>query len=276
MKIAVIIASRGRPAALIGVIMALWRLRSERHDIEFHLGVDRDDDDNVELVADALKGEFPRYNVVFNMASRAMLGAVQNRLLAQCKDADAVTVLTDRTFCLTPGWDDVIAQGVAKHPTRIMWWASHQDSDATMPIFSQQWLDAADWKISSEMFPFWFDDTALLELDLLIHGTPGVKLPIYFGGQRGKTQRLRDLALWIEVHARLRSQRINQATAMRLKFGQAVPPDQAFEGMLTSFQVNDDHLRSKVEEYEAQFGAVGEPDATYLAAKAKAEKLING
>src|SRR5512135_596435 len=211
MKIGVCLVTRNNPGPLIGVVMGLWRLRSNLHELQFVLGFDRDDKISPRVLR--YTGEVKPPIICCIEDRSPTRGTFENRVLQQARDlgCEMATLLTDRTFCITPGWDDILARGVTELPLRPLWWSCPHDNVCAIPIMPKGYLDALDWKWSPELFPFWFDDTWNQQIDLLIHGLPSKKIAASFAGQRGKTTRGRDFGFWIEFFHRLLPMRVNLA-----------------------------------------------------------------
>lgn len=271
LRVTVAIVTRGRPAALIGVVMALWRLRSGAHDLEFAFGFDSDDETRHDALSILRTDNLPIRNLV---GSRGITrGHIVNRIVRACRrDADVVTPLTDWTFPITPGWDDVLAQGAQQFPTRLTWWSCPHIPGCVVPAIPRAWCEAAGWAISPEIFPFWWDDTWLEEVDAILSGGPCLKLPASFAGTHGKTTRGRDFAFWGRIFAGTRHMRIAQADAMAAALG--LPRPELSDGLLARFEANDRFQQDKADEFERIFGDGSQPTEAYLAVKSAALRLI--
>lgn len=272
MKISVAMLSRSHPDALVGVIMGLWRLRTEKHEITFTLGLDEDDVD-VSRALSCLR-EIPLENLVVRHGPRPVTrGEVENALLAQCHSADVVTLMTDRTFCITPAWDEVIARGVSeeKYVNRLFWWSCPQDNVCAIPIIRKSWLEACNYRWSPEIFPFWFDDTWNQQIDLLIHGMPSQKLRCSYSGQRGKTTRGREFGFWLDVFNQTLPLRVQAAKEMAPKFGVEWQDRRDVLIYLESWTKN---MIDGIAGLEATFGDPREPGPEYAIAKERAVKML--
>lgn len=265
MKVTVGIASRGRPLALTGVIMALDRLKSGKHDVQFVVGID--DDDDTLWTLKSLNEELP--NVMTITAPRSTLASVWNRIAKNICEGDVLTLLSDRAFCISPWWDDMLADAVEKHPDRVMWWSSPEDSDCTMPVVSKKWIAAADYEWCSNLWPFWFSDTENREIDLLVSGKVPLKLAANYAGARSTTQSGRDFAFWFGVYSLLRPQRIARARKIAAAFGteMRLPPPGYFEAW-------DQEMQERSPDFEERFGDKRPPGEAYLTAKANAEQVV--
>lgn len=268
MKLAITIITRGRPLGLTGVVMSLWRLRTGKHDLEFFIGCDEDDPETV-VAAEILKEEVP-VQICIGPRPTAR-GEAENRTLQFVRDVDAVTMLTDRTFCITPGWDEAIARAVTEQPRRPLWWSCPEDKVCVMPIVPRAWLEVCDHKWSPEIFPFWFDDTWNQHIDLMINGMPSLKVHVSYSGVRAETTRARDFAFWIDVFHMTFPARLEQARKMAALLGQEFVsrPD-----VSTYFEKHNQILSAKSSDMEKAFGDSALPGPEYLAAKARAEKYL--
>ncbi len=271
MKIAVGIATRGRPLALIGVVMSLWRLRSTGHEIVFHIGVDSDDAPSQDALGMLLEGE-PNVVSSVSLDRSPYLGTVQNGLIAAAHNADVVTLLTDRTFPITPGWDHILAKSAEIYPNRAMWWSCPSDPGCVMPIIPRAYIDAIGGAWSPEIFAFWHDDTWQEEIDTLVHQSHPLKAPAFYEGLRGQTTRGREFAFWGKVFSVTRRARIKQAQVIAGELG--VPWRAPTAEMLDHFAERDAFHQAKAEEFEERFGDKREPGEDYMKAKANAMEII--
>lgn len=271
MRLSVAIASRGRPCALIGVVLSLWRLRSGLHEIGFILGVDEDDLPTHRACELLATDEAP---VAARCEPRApYLGRVQNALIRESPTADVVTLMSDRTFPLTIGWDAAIADAVTKYPQRVLWWSCPTDPDTTIPIIPRAVLRAINNQWSPCLFSYWYDDTWRMEIDCMTHAAPALRVgSANYGGARAFTTRGRDFAFWATFFAATRPRRIYEARNLAATFGREWK-EPTME-MLEHFRQRDRQLIARAPEFEKTFGDPSEPGPEYLEAKAKAETII--
>lgn len=270
MKIAVAMASRGRPMALIGSIMALWRLRSQRHDVAFSIGLDEDDEDTASATFD--EKEFPQGVINVAVAPRSpWRGARENDAIQLVKDADVVSLMSDRTFCITPGWDDVLARAYAQSPKRVLWWSSPGDPGCVVPAIPKTYLAANNWQWAPNIYPYWHDDSHHVEVDILLHGIPCQKVAANYAGIRSKTHRGRDFAFWQTVFQKTRPLRRAQAALIGEKLGIKVTERPDVEAYFANF---DAMMQQRCIAFEERFGDTSEPGPEYLIAKEKAETFL--
>lgn len=270
MKIAVAMASRGRPMGLIGSIMSLWRLRSGKHDVLFRVGLDEDDEASHQATFD--EAEFPEGVIGAVVKPRSpWRGARENDAIALCEGADVVSIMSDRTFCITPGWDDVLARATIQMPKRVLWWSSPGDGGCVVPAVPRAYLEANGGKWSPEIFPFWHDDTWNVEIDVLLHGLPCQKVTASYAGWRGQTQSARDFAFWQDFFARTRPMRRAQAEVLGKILGFPVTQRPDVEAYFANF---DASMNQRSAAFQDRFGDRSEPSPEYEIAKARAEKML--
>jgi hypothetical protein len=250
--------------------MALWRLRSGQHDLQFHVGCDDDDPETV-VAAELLADEPP---VAVHVGKRPIArGETENRVLKHAREvnADVVTMLTDRTFPITPGWDIAIAQGATEAPKRVLWWSCPEDNVCVMPIIPKAWLEACDYHWSPEIFPFWFDDTWNQQIDLMLHGMPSMKVLTSYSGVRAATSRARDFEFWINLFRQTFPMRVAQARAMAPKLGVEWVMR---EDVVQYFDRHHNSLMANLPKLNEMFGDKRDPDETYTLARERADRLM--
>jgi len=272
MKITVCIASRGRPAALIGVVMAAHRLKSGDHDVSFILGMDDDDVDSVNIVGLALVGAAPvAFSIGPNPRTR---GVIENRMLdaAIAGGAEVVTFLTDRTFVISTLWDEVLARATRARPHRVLWWSCPEDAGCVIPIIPRSYAEAIDCKWDELVHPFWWSDTYQQEIDLMIHGMPSLKVNAFYSGTRGTTQNGRDFKFWLDVFIAMRPRRRAQARVIAEHLGIVMPNQGPIESYFAQY---DSVLASRCAEFGETFGDKRPPSEAYLAAKEAAKVWLS-
>ncbi len=268
MLIHVNLCTHRRPLGLVGVIMSFQRMRSMAHDVRFRIGIDEDDQVSLDAASN-LEAECP-IDVICGPCPIAR-GEIENRLMRGSAEADVVTMLTDRTFCITPGWDDALAKGVTEQPKRLTWWMCPEDNGCVMPIIPKAWREASEHNWSPEVFPFWFDDTWNQQIDLLIYGLPSLKVMVNYSGHRSKTKRARDFAFWITLFNEMLPIRVEVAKAMAGKMGAEfkMRPD-VMEYITKHYRA----LMENIPKLEEMFADADEPGPEYIEAKRRADGLF--
>ena len=263
LRISVLIASRNNAYNLRTILGALDMLASGRHDIKYVVACDWDDAQTQALV-----------NLDIAMSSkrrRDCLGTAWNDAALRCP-ADVYALVTDRALCVTPNWDDYIADAFHKDDTRITWWTTN--AGPVIPIVPNKWMEAAGGKIYTDYFPFWFDDTWLHELSAFVHGLPSylIQASCYIIKRSPTTKRMRDLRFWMDFFIAKRPERIAHAAQICAMLNLPEPDMAPIEEWLR----NNDALWDKHwQEWESFAGDSDEPDEGYLEAKKSAEEFMN-
>lgn len=215
MKVAAILATRGRPAKALGAIQALQILASGQHEIDIVVACDDDDP------ADTA-GFFASYgDVRVDCAPRpAGVGHCWNRVAAKVQ-ADLILAIPDDGLMLTPRWDavafDLFAQYPWPHPDIAV--AALQDTNspgqATLFCLRPGWIEQIGYLFDTR-YPWWFADTCIQELWTFVTGTPLPFLPIVMKLPSGVyNPRLRDMGLWWALFASTRQERLQLAAKVR-------------------------------------------------------------
>lgn len=268
MKISILIPSRGNPKGLIAVIGALKELSSRKHEIDFWVTLDSDD---TVTKKDELKPFFDLFDVHLIISERSQsMGAMMNNMARQVPKTDCYIPMSDRMMCLTPGWDDIIGTALQKRDDCVYWWDN--EGGTVFAILPARWYKAAG-QIFTEYFPFWFDDTWLAELNILVHGLPHIPLPVKCYMQRStRTKRCRELSFWGEFFIQSRPERMEHAMRIAAALDVPMKYDLAVSNLFERF---DEHWRSNCKQMEASFFDPSEPDASYLKAKEKVTKRLD-
>jgi hypothetical protein len=270
MQITVIIPSRGRVRGLNTLLDSLMAMESGKHHITYGVCCD-DDDVATGIFCQSTQQEFP-HKFAYNIGERpASLGGIINKM-ASYIPGDVYVALTDHCICLTPDWDDEIAKAVEETPYGIFFWTLARKLDGHLCIVTEKWRAAAG-QVMSEDYPFWFDDLALLELYPMVTGTGAKHLPItlYFKGQ--KTHRLRDLKFWNDFFIFNRKIRVERAKEIAANLGLPVPEfaGDFAEALSKMFQPVSEERFNEITELQ---GDKSPPDASYIAAKERAKKIM--
>lgn len=264
MKLSVLIASRNRATQMTGVVAAMDGLRDGN--VEYCLRVDRDDHASI-AAARSLEETYPVKVVV---GERPKILAATTNELARAATGDAFLVVGDDTFPLNVGWDGLIWKGMAQAEHGVAWVRQPNDPDPVIPVVTRRWFEAAG-QIFVERFPFWFADTWLVEVLMYCYGHHGLcGLPAFFGGNRGKTQRLRDLEFWARVYQNARPERLAEARRIGEKLGIPWKPEK-FEPIDRALEAADRSFIARCPAMEARFGDSDPPSEAYLAMKAEEE-----
>jgi hypothetical protein len=277
MKIAYAIPSRGRPYELTAVVVSAWTLRCKAHDIRFLVALDEDDTPSQDALRRlAAESDIP---VQWDCRPRPMsLGSKWNRLIPEWSEAEIVSMMSDRVFVTTLNWDDILAKAAATYPNRILWWSCPINPHNTFPAIPMSFLRACDNRPFPEIFPFWWTDTWLNELDHMVFMNPTLKLPcqLIFNPNHRSTQ-LRDLAFWGRVFEATRAKRIRKAVEIAHRLGRTGITEDVIRGdpaLMDWCRRQDQHLQKNASEFERLMSDPAPPSESYLQAKAEAERLL--
>lgn len=270
MHITIGLPSRGRPLELAASIYGLQRTRSFAHDVEYRVGHDNDDHRTTAVVGDMVIAGLP---VVSSIGERALgLGEIHNRLEGETPTHHVFMLWSDRLSPITMHWDDIIAQSVMQVPHRVLWFNSHHLNGPCQFILPPLWRANLEGAPTPGLFPFWFEDTHVEEIDLLVHGAPYMRVDAMAAGPRTeRTTRMRDLVFWIQLFAALRDERVRQACMIARKLG--VPwGDKSV--LIQKLRDRDSDFIVRAPALTEQYSAPGEPDETYLHALARGQRIM--
>lgn len=178
---------------------------------------------------------------------------------------------SDRVMAVTPEWDRELALCAISYPTRPFWMDSLHLAGAGQFILPPGWR-AVCGDPCPGLYPFWFEDTHVEEMDCFVHGFPRIGLSAKCAGVRNaKTTRCRDVAFWISVFSATRKERLQQAAAISEALGLPVR-DNAQE--VAYFEARDREFLARAPALEQQFGATDLPDESYQRAYARAVQKV--
>ena len=275
MKIVVGLPSRGRPLDLVASAISLYRTASIDHEIAVMLELDADDAESIEVARRVESGyKFAHFQIIADISDRTpALGERHNRVV-DATPADATYLMwSDRISMLGLGWDQQLAVAAMQFPTRPLWIDSVHLTGAGQVILPPAWRAVQGGPCFPALSPFWADDTHVEELDLFVHGIPRMRIEAMCAGPRQqKTNRCRDIEFWVDVFAATRPQRVERAQEICRKLGLPFANPSAMLAMRESI---DADMKRRAPELMVQFGEMGELDASYLAAKAAAMRLMH-
>lgn len=269
MRITVVVPSRGRVFGLAGILRSMHFLESGKHEVRYVVGADEDDAETQEACK-ALRSRLP---LGLRTDKRPVsLGGLINQL-ALCEPADVYTAVNDDIVCLTPNWDEEIANAVEKLPHGVFWWTDKSGNGALFPIVTEKWRAAAGG-IFSEWFPFWYDDLCLLELWMMATDEAVQQLEIFLCDKpRTVTHRMRELKFWQQIYIASRVLRVKQARQIAERLGLPSPQCTEHVAVLMNAQLRRVEP-GWIQQIEDNQGDKNPPDENYFIAKARAEKML--
>lgn len=278
MNIAVIIPSRSRPLSLKAVLIALHSLASCTNRISYTVLADKDDPDTawyIEDVREMLEGtkDAPTGNILTIIQDENRLINVRENEIAPTLRADAYMPWADDLFPMAQNWDSIIKYAIEQaNVPAFSWQEANDPTNHTAIVISKVWYEATG-RLFPDYFPFWFADTWMKEVFQFAFGA---QMPIIeqlgFGGKRGATGNMHDLAFWFRVFAETRDERIEEARKICKAMGMSMPDHAEAEAL---FERGDMMQLRAVPRYEQAFGAGSKPQTDfYREAKSRAERLF--
>lgn len=278
MNIAIIIPSRGRPLSLKAVLVALHSLASGANRLSYTVLADKDDPDTawyIEDVREMLEGtkDAPTGNTLTIIQDENRLINVRENEIAPTLRADAYMPWADDLFPMAQNWDVIVQYAIEQaNVPAFSWQEANDPTNHTAIVISKVWYEATG-RLFPDYFPFWFADTWMKEVFQFAFGA---QMPIIeqlrFGGKRGATGNMHDLAFWFRVFAETRDERIEDARKVCKAMGISMPDHAEAEAL---FERGDQMQLRAVPRYEEAFGAGSKvPTDFYREAKARAEKLF--
>jgi hypothetical protein len=267
-KIAYVMATRGRPHQALACVEIARMLASGKHDVEYVLAIDSDD-----VTAPQIR--HLRHCTV-SEASRPLCPPEAWNRAIKATDADVYLHTCDDAVVIVDNWDATLAQlpGLPG-PNRLLMAANNLGCPnvPTMFMASREWIDLVDGELLDPLFPFWFSDTAAAELWSLVTGEP---FPIAMGFQiltKGQQPNpgLRDMDFWWQVYAARRRDRLAKAAEIRAKLGMPLPA--TLGAMIKRFEERDRHDSIFQQGLAAKL-LPSEPSERYLVARKRAEDYL--
>ena len=154
-----------------------------------------DSDDPQTIAACIPLGPAVRVHV---LRRRGSLGQIVN-ILSEQNPADVYCSYADDLVMQEPGWDQIIADALEDHPDWVLWWGAQTvNCKTTYAIVPDVWRKAAG-RIFTDYFPFWFDDTWLMQVWQYAVGSVDHWVALdaeIIDDSMGKTHRLQDYQFW--------------------------------------------------------------------------------
>ncbi len=277
MRIAAIVATRNRPQKAGGVVECARDLLSGQHEVEFIVAHDADDQRSVDYFA-AFEGITP-----YVQPRPIGVGDCWNRA-ARAHPADIYIAMTDDFWMSTPGWDAMLAHSLVSGIEGNMLSAQLgiaafcdpvQPEIAALFGMTARWVETNGF-IFDARFPFWWGDSALVEVALFAsgQGMPGTA-SLRFASMPGNVNpRLRDMELWWALFAATRLERVETGRKIARLGGLPEIDDYKMGALIAGCEERDALGLRNVPDVMASIARPAAPDAEYLAAKAAAETYL--
>ena len=278
MRIAVIMATRNRPQKAGGVVECARDLLSGRHDVEFIVAHDADDQRSVDYFA-SFSGVTP-----YVQPRPIGVGDCWNRA-ARAHPADIYVALTDDFWMAAAGWDAMLAHalvdGIEGNKLSaqlgiVSFFDPEQPTIAALFGMTAKWVELNGF-IFDARFPFWWGDSALVETAIFATGAgmPGTG-SLRFASMPGNVNpRLRDMAeVWWPLFAATRHERVETGRRVARHAGLPELDDYAIGSLIAQCEERDAQGLRNVPAVMASIANPRAPDAEYRAAKAAAEEYL--
>jgi len=270
MRIIVPIATRGRPMRLAGALHSLTTLASGRHQIDYVVRVDEDDERTRAIITDLEKA----FGVEAIIQPRPItLGQSWNECVAG-REWDACSVIADKHLCEAKNWDGCVDEVLGQRDIPASSWHLLPKPEETLLIISRKFYRAMGEQIFPEWFPFWFAERWVYEIHQLALGTGIPKVAnLAMSEPLGVTQGLRDLEFWFDFFARTRPVRLRAAHKMAIALGKAIINPLP---IIAEMEKGDAWQTTRIPLYYQMRGLPpGEPTPQYTIAKKRAEAYLN-
>jgi len=214
-EISILCATRGRPEMLSQSLTSLQATTLNKE--KTHLWIYVDEDDTVTRQAIEAKTILdPGLPIHWHIAPRtAGLGQIHQALWnASGRVSEVYMFASDKSHFATTGWDEIIRAKAAEHSDGVMLAFAHDPNTAdqgTYPILGWNWIRTLGYFFPG-YFPFWFDDLWVDQIGRMVgrfHKLPIVIAPV--GGERGRTQRMRNVPFWTRFFQLMLPERKNAA-----------------------------------------------------------------
>lgn len=277
MKIAVICSTRGRPQRAGGVIECARNMLSGRHEVEFIVAMDADDQRTIDY--------FERFEGITSYIQPRPIGVGDcwNRA-ARAFEADFYLALPDDAWICTPGWDafmvNILTTGIQGNllPVQlgiVSWYDPVQPIIASIFGMAARWIE---WNgfVFDPRYPFWFGDSALVETAIFAtgEGMPGTD-SLKFSSMPGNVNpRLRDMDLWWAFFGATRHERVETGRKIARASGLPVLDDYTMARLVAECEERDEQGLKNAPAVVASITNPRAPDPQYLAARSVAQKYL--
>jgi len=276
MKIAVIIATRGRPERAAAVIQCARNFMSGQVAVDFVVALDADDQRSIDFFSKRIAED-----VVAYVAPRPDgVGDVWNRAAAKFQ-ADIYIAVPDDAWIIGPHWDLVSVNvlkdegGLPAQLGVVGWFDPANPGVTSIFSMSAKWVEMIG-HIFDPRYPFWYGDTALVETAIFATGMgmPQVDL-LKFASMPGKfNPRLRDMDLWWDFFAATRLERVETARKVAALSGMPTISPAMMAKLVKACEARDAQGRAQISDVMQTIENPASPSQEYWRAKAAAEEYL--
>ncbi|HYD63869.1 hypothetical protein [Azospirillum sp.] len=227
-NIAILVTTRGRPERFLRLVDSFHRNALFTDRIKVWCYVDDDDEASLAtLPAASREGGSVKFDIVVGPRPLT-LGIAVNQLYEKAKeDSDLFFFIGDEYVMETKAWDLEFDRVFSAYPdgivlgyvpdTTIIDNGGNEDQQVTLPIMTRAWGERVGYFWPDD-FPFWWSDTWLDEIALMVGRKAPVRVRVRSAG-KGKTYRFWNAPFWARVFERGFPDRLAAAS----KLWQAIP-----------------------------------------------------
>lgn len=204
MKLAINLATRGRPDLLLATIMAT-RARIREPNTVFMISADADD----EATISALMAVDEAWNLkIFIEEREDTVAAKWNRVLRAVPDADVYMPMCDDGPVMTPGFDTRVLDAANLFPDGIGVVFNHLEnlSFTGIQAVTRRWAQLTGY-IYPEHFPYWFVDHWLSDVAEMTDRIAFADVRLDCATNRPPTMEMREPAFWATFYDALHLRR---------------------------------------------------------------------
>ena len=218
-RLLLLVTTREEPEQLVAVLESAQRTAANPASLEVLLYVDDDDQKLLKAVeVGALSGfDFPVTPFVYPRPVAA--GDIANRLAATCRGQTGVVLpIPDDYLFGTIGWDERLRDAYWTFPNHTFM-AYPVDpivprDQVTFAFLSLPWVNALG-RVSTDKFPYWFDDNWLDEVAQMVQRKMSLDMVMLTPAGLGKTRRMRNLPFWQNYYNCTFDERLADADTLR-------------------------------------------------------------
>lgn len=224
--ISLLVGTRSRPQVLQAFLRSLEETTVEKELIEVWIYADEDDRATLEFIT-TLRAAPCSFPVSFVIGpSPESMGCLVNTLRQHLTSGPGILFpCNDKGLFIDLGWDVRVREVFAENPDGItmayLMDFYHGPHFGGFCLLSARWADVIG-HVFTEFFPFWFDDTWINQVAMMVGRRCRVPAIIAMqgAGVRGRTLRLRNLPFWTRFFENTLEERVREAGLLR----QAISP----------------------------------------------------
>ncbi len=216
--IELLLPTRGRPQQCLDLLHSLEAHTEEKHLLTVACFVDADDTPTREFFEGGVVKSLPFRIEVFVGPQTDTQGERYNLLREAIRPyPEFYMPMADDVVFSTRGWDTMVRNAFSSFEDRVLMCyprdSTVPETQATYTILHADWTNVTG-RFSTEVFPFWYEDSWVDEVAFLIGRKKLVPFEVVAPGGKGKTQGMRNLVFWERFYWNLLDARAKEATAL--------------------------------------------------------------